>query len=142
MNPELSRRSVIKVGVAATAGLILGCRIRESAAATPQGAADPFAPNAWLRVAPSGEVFITVAKPDIGTGVRTSLAMIVAEELGVAWESVKVEQAVADAKYGSMMIGGSTSVRSSWRPLREAGAAARAMLIEALMTNHPHDCPV
>lgn len=131
MNPELSRRSVIKVGVAATAGLILGCRIRESAAATPQGSADPFAPNAWLRIAPSGEVFITVAKPDIGTGVRTSLAMIVAEELGVAWETVKVEQAVADSKYGSMMIGGSASVRSSWRPLREAGAAARAMLIEA-----------
>lgn len=73
----------------------------------------------------------TAGGPEIGQGVKTALPMIVAEELGVAWEQVEVEQAPADDAYGSMTVGGSDSVRDYWEPLRRAGATAREMLKEA-----------
>ena len=72
----------------------------------------------------------------MGQGVRTSLAMLVAEELDVDWSKVKVEQAPAgepwfNPLYGIQATGGSTTVRAAWKPMREAGAKARAMLIAA-----------
>ncbi|HMS57051.1 MAG TPA: molybdopterin-dependent oxidoreductase, partial [Fimbriimonadaceae bacterium] len=76
-------------------------------------------------------VTITVPKPDIGQGVRTSLAMLVAEELDADWTMVKVQQAPADAKYGGQGVGGSGSIRQTYRPLRQAGAVARAMMVAA-----------
>lgn len=74
---------------------------------------------------------IWVAKSEMGQGVRTSLPMIVAEELDADWNNVRIEPTMADRKYGNQLTGGSTSVRTCWQPLRQAGAIARAMLVAA-----------
>ena len=71
----------------------------------------------------------------MGQGVRTALAMILAEELDADWARVTVKQADFDTKYGDMTTGGSASVRSSWDPLRKAGATARDMLFECRGAN-------
>jgi isoquinoline 1-oxidoreductase subunit beta len=93
----------------------------------------PFIPNAFIRIDSGGLVTITVARPEIGQGVRTALPMLVAEELDADWSAVRVEQALAvdSAAYGSQYAGGSQSVRVGWEPLRRAGATARAMLVLA-----------
>jgi isoquinoline 1-oxidoreductase beta subunit len=126
----ISRRTFLHVSAGAGAGLVLGCTLRASdrpKARSSNGQA--FTPNAFVQIDPSGAVTITVSKPDIGQGVRTSLAMIVAEELGVDWSSVKVKQAPADRQtYGGQGVGGSGSVRGMYGPLRMAGAAAALML--------------
>ncbi len=80
------------------------------------GGGAPTAPrlarlNPYVRIERDGSVVIAAPCPEIGQGVRTSLPMLVAEELGVAWERVTVEQAPADEAYGSMTVGGSDSVR-------------------------------
>jgi len=130
---NLSRRDFIKAGSTAGAGLIICFSLpwgKDMLFAQEQ--AGEFAPNAWLKVEPSGAVTVTVAKSDMGQGIRTSLPMIVAEELGADWKDVKVVQAMAHPdKYGGMGTGGSSSVRGSWDKLRAAGAAAREMLISA-----------
>lgn len=145
----LSRRQFVKVSALAGGGLLLtislpGCgRERGEAAAdgilrgarpadgspAPEGA---WEPSAWVRINPDNTSTITVAKSEMGQGVRTMLALIVAEELDLDWEAVRVTQAPADDRtYGFQGTGGSTSVRSSWEMLREAGATARAMLVAA-----------
>ena len=130
MKPTLqdpARRDFLKTTALAGAGLAVACYVPEALGAEPAA----FQPNAWVRVAPSGEVSIWVAKSELGQGSHTGLAMIVAEELDADWQKVKIERAVLDAKYGEQGTGGSTAIRSSWLRLRRAGAAARAMLIEA-----------
>jgi len=128
-----ARREFIKVTSIAGAGFVLGFHLSRGGRTNPStgeaGAA--LAPNAWLRIDPDGAVTVTVAKSEMGQGVRTGLPMIVAEELDADWSRVKVEQAVADARYGDMSTGGSASIRTSWDTLRKAGAAARAMLVAA-----------
>lgn len=121
---ELTRRTFLKASGVVGAGLVLGCKIEAKAEGE-------FAPNAFVHIGADGVVSITVAKPDIGTGVRTSLAMIVAEELGVDWQSIKVKQAPAGGQYGGQGVGGSGSIRGTYGPLRTAGAAARMMLAQA-----------
>ena len=107
---------------------------RRSAA---QAKATPvFQPNPWVRIAEDGAVTIVIDRSEMGQGVATSLAMLVAEELEVDLAQVGIEFAPADPAYanpqlGEQMTGGSTSVRSSWLPLRQAGAEAREMLIAA-----------
>jgi isoquinoline 1-oxidoreductase beta subunit len=93
--------------------------------------AAPFAPNAWLELSADGGVKIWCGKSEMGQGVRTALAMIVAEELSCDWRRVQVVQADLDPKYGDQLTGGSLSVRTSYENLRKAGAAAREMLISA-----------
>ncbi len=94
-------------------------------------AAEPFAPNAFLRIGPDGIITVTVHRSEMGQGVRTALPMIVAEELEADWSSIRVEQALADRVYGDQVTGGSTSIVESYTPLRRAGATAREMLIAA-----------
>jgi isoquinoline 1-oxidoreductase beta subunit len=84
-----------------------------------------------LRIDPDGTVTVMVAKSEMGQGVITALPMILAEELEADWTKVRFERADADERYGDMGTGGSTSVRTSWEPLRMAGAAAREMLLTA-----------
>jgi isoquinoline 1-oxidoreductase beta subunit len=129
----LTRRNFVVVTSAAGAGLALGLHASPSRHSNNLKSPPPqdFAPDTWLRIDPKGTVTITVAKSEMGQGVRTALPMIVAEELDADWSRVRVEQAVADGKYGSMSTGGSTSVRTSWERLRKAGAAARQMLLTA-----------
>jgi isoquinoline 1-oxidoreductase beta subunit len=90
-----------------------------------------FAPNAWLEISSNNEVRIWCGKSEMGQGVRTSLPMIVAEELGCDWRNVQVLQADLDPKYGEQLTGGSLSVRTSYANLRKAGAAARETLLAA-----------
>ena len=127
---KLDRRDFVKLGALAGTGLLLGVRIPEREAS---GRTAAFAPNVFLRIDPSGDVTIWVARSDMGQGVRTALPMIVADELDADWNRVRVVQADAHPdKYGRMMTVGSTSVRGgAWLPLRRAGATAREMLVAA-----------
>src|SRR5271167_946970 len=126
MSP-LSRREFVAVGVAAGAGLVVGFYL-------PHGGStgkEVFSPNAYLRITPDNKVTIVVARSEMGQGVRTSLPMILAEELEADWKQITIEQAGASTLYGDQTTGGSASVRTTWDPMRKAGAAAREMLISA-----------
>jgi len=134
---KLDRRDFLKLGAAAGGGLLLGVslveRARAGGPALPAGPEGGFQPNAFIHIGTDGEVTIWLGKADMGQGVRTSLPMIVADELDADWDRVTTVQADAhpDA-YGRQMTVGSSSVRrGAWMPLREAGAAARHMLVAA-----------
>lgn len=125
-----SRREFLKVSGLGGAGLIL--RVPFLDAAIPANAGPTFfEPNQWLRVGSDGRVTLVVARTEMGQGVRTALAMILADELEVDWSSVTVEQASTGPLYTDMNTGGSDSVEESWMPLRRAAAAARTMLVDA-----------
>ncbi len=85
----------------------------------------------YVKIDTDGTVTITNPRPDMGQGPRTSLPKHVAEELEVDWSAVRIEQARADSRYGSQTSGGSTSTRTFWTTMRQAGAAAREMLVAA-----------
>jgi len=125
MSP-LSRRDFLTAGVAAGAGLVIGFYL-------PHGTSpgEEFSPNAYLKITPDGKITIVVARSEMGQGVRTSLPMILAEELEVAWKQIFIEQAGASTLFGDQTTGGSASVKSTWDPMRKAGASAREMLISA-----------
>jgi isoquinoline 1-oxidoreductase subunit beta len=127
MSP-VSRREFVAAGVAAGAGLVVGFYL-------PHGktnrSGDSFSPNAYLRITPDNKITIVVARSEMGQGVRTALPMILAEELEADWKQVEIEQAGASTLYGDQTTGGSASVRTTWDPMRKAGAAAREMLISA-----------
>ncbi len=128
MSP-LSRRDFLTAGVAAGAGLVIGFYLPHG---NSSGAArDTFTPNAYLKITPDGKITIVVARSEMGQGVRTSLPMILAEELEADWKQIEIEQAGASTLYGDQTTGGSASVRTTWDPMRKAGAAAREMLISA-----------
>ena len=113
-NSALStRREFLKTGAAGAAGLVIGFYLPSESEGA---AAKTFAPNAYVQIKPSGEIRLVVARSEMGQGPRTSLAMILAEELDADWSRVKVQQADLDPKYGDMTTGGSFSVRSSWGP--------------------------
>ena len=126
MSP-LSRREFVAAGVAAGAGLVIGFYL-------PHGSSNSnaaFTPNAYLKITPDGKIAVVVARSEMGQGVRTSLPMILAEELEADWRHISIEQAGASTLYGDQTTGGSASVRTLWDPMRKAGAAAREMLISA-----------
>ena len=129
----LPRRAVLKL---AGAGLVLGFYLPTRARAdaeTPQGTASSApAINAFVRIAPDNTVTVYSRAPEIGQGAKTALGLILAEELDADWARTVVEQAPINAKvYGYQGAGGSTTMARAWDPLRQAGAAARAMLIAA-----------
>lgn len=89
-----------------------------------------FSPNVFVKIDAEG-ILLYAPNPEIGQGVKTSLPMMLAEELDVAWEDVRVVQAPIDTAFGSQFAGGSMSTPMAWEPLRAAGATARHMLVEA-----------
>src|SRR5688500_16403502 len=96
----------------------------------------PFEPNAWLRIGTDNSVTFFCDRAEMGQGVYTALPMLVAEELGVSLERIKVEFAPPGDQYintliGGQITGGSTSVRDAWEKLRRAGATERLMLVNA-----------
>jgi len=93
--------------------------------------ATTWQPNVYLGMEPSGVVTIIAHRSEMGTGIRTSLPMVAADELDIDWKNVRVEQALGDARYGSQDTDGSNSIRSFYEPLRIAGATARTMLERA-----------
>ncbi len=130
-----TRREFLRATGLAGGGLILGCALRPALAATSPGAPaaqTPWAPNVFLRIGPDDRVLIYSKGPEIGQGIKTSFAMIIAEELDADWSQVQVEQAPVDpALYGPQGAGGSRSIPNNWDLLRRAGALARAMLVSA-----------
>jgi isoquinoline 1-oxidoreductase subunit beta len=126
MSP-LSRREFVAAGVAAGAGLVIGFYLPHKSGSPAQS----FSPNAYLRITPDNKVTIVVARSEMGQGVRTALPMILAEELEADWKQIEIEQAGASTLYGDQTTGGSASIRTTWDPMRKAGASAREMLISA-----------
>lgn len=91
-----------------------------------------FTPNAFVKIDPDGTITVTISRSDMGQGVRTSLAMLVAEELDADWHKVHVQQAFGDSStFGGQGTGGSSSIRSMHGQLRQVGAGARMMLVAA-----------
>ncbi|MHB9100118.1 MAG: xanthine dehydrogenase family protein molybdopterin-binding subunit [Sulfuricella sp.] len=142
INP--SRREFLKTGATLGAGLTIAFYLPVGAARmmVSQGAGKPFAPNAFIRIAPDNTVTVIVKHLEMGQGVNTGLPTLVAEELDVPWEKIRVESAPADARlynnllWGPMQgTGGSTAMANSFEQLRRAGATARAMLIAAAADN-------
>lgn len=136
----LSRRSFIKATALAGGGLLLGnyfgFRSATEALATqpleaPLAGATHFSPSAFIRILPNGSVTLIAKNPEIGQGVKTSLPMILAEELEVPWENVTVEQAGLDSALGPQFAGGSSAIPSNYDSLRRVGATARTMLVQA-----------
>jgi len=125
-----SRREFLKSSAAGSAGLLLTFYL-PAMAATADASEQVFNPNAYIFINPQGDVRLVVTRSEMGQGVRTALAMILAEELDADWSRVKIEQGDCDSQYGDMTTGGSMSIRSTWDPLRKAGAAARDMLLTA-----------
>ena len=144
---NLSRRDFVKGTLAvAGGGLILGvfpgcaedamesvadAAISGAIGATRTAGPGGFEPNIWVRLLTSGDVEITCARSEMGQGVRTTMAYLVADEMEADWARVRVIQAVGDVKYGNQNTDGSTSVILFYDSLRKAGATARCMLEQA-----------
>ena len=127
-----SRRDFLKAGAA---GLLVGLVWPERSPLEAQGrgrGAGPVRPSAYIHVAPDGTVTFQITKAEMGQGTVTSLSMLLAEELDCDWKSVRTEFAPVDpALYGMQGVFGSASIRGTYGPLRQAGGAARAMLVSA-----------
>ncbi len=132
-----SRRQFLQTSGAVTGGLVLGFYLPDRwVRRASVMAAEPFAPNAFVRIATDETITILVNKSEMGQGVYTSLPMLIAEELDADWSRIRVESAPAEPAYnhtmfGMYVTGGSSSVISSWQQFRNAGAGARALLVEA-----------
>ncbi len=130
----MDRRSFLRVSGLAGTGVWLGLYLKDGAKLLAAGTDEipaGFSPNAFIRVSSSGTVTIMAKNPEVGQGVKTSLPMIVAEELDVDWKAVTVEQADLDHRFSGQVAGGSTSTPNNWDDLRRAGAAGRQMFIAA-----------
>ncbi len=132
---SLDRREFLKKSVAGGAALVIGVYLPgkyEALAGVP--AKEPAAINAWVQISADDTATLLIDKSEMGQGISTALAMILAEELDLDWKKIKTEFAPAAPQYfnpvfGLQGTGGSTSIRGSWEPLAKAGAAAREMLI-------------
>ena len=131
---QLSRRGFIKLTGLAGGGLVLALSFgpaAKKALAQPSGA-QAFNANPYVQVQPDGKIVLFAKNPEVGQGVKTSLPLIVAEELDADWTQVEVRQSVIDAAlYGPQFAGGSLSIPMNFDVLRRAGATARAMLVAA-----------
>lgn len=131
MKTTVTRRDFLKASTLAGGGLLLSFQAN-SFSSLLETEAEVFQPNAFLSITPDGIITLMAPNPEVGQGVKTSLPMLVAEELDADWTNVRVEQAGLDTKnYQRQVAGGSGSVRSSWESFRKAGATARQMLMEA-----------
>jgi CO/xanthine dehydrogenase Mo-binding subunit len=137
----LSRRAFLKGATAA--GFALYFSVPGGGAQSRVAAAAAFAPNAALTITPDGIITIHVTRAEMGQGIGTALAQIVAEELEADWRDVRVDYPGYDPKYGPMVTVGSLSVNVSFDALSRAGAAARIMLVDAAARQwkvDPADC--
>lgn len=131
---EISRRAFLKTAALAGGGLVIAMRLSPKLRAAEVAA--EFAPNAFLRIAPDGAITILSKHSEMGQGAYTSMAMLIAEELDADWTKISVEAAPAAAAYahtafGMQMTGGSTSTSEAFGQMRQAGATARALLVQA-----------
>ena len=139
---SLSRRGVLSAAGAGALLLALRPGSRALASVAP-GAPLDFEPDLFVSIAADGAVTIVTHRSEMGTGIRTSMPMIVADELGADWERVTIEQAPGDERYGSQNTDGSRSVRYFFDRMRVAGATARTLLEEAAASRwgvSPEEC--
>jgi isoquinoline 1-oxidoreductase beta subunit len=130
--PELTRRTFLTASLAAGGGLLLTVSAPQLAWSEAEHAPAETKLTSFIRIARDGTVTILAKNPEMGQGVKTSLPMVIAEELDVDWKNVHTEFAPVDpALFGSQVSGGSFSIPSNFDPLRRAGAAGRQMLIAA-----------
>ena len=132
--PVVKRRDFLKKSAAGSAALVIGFHLSPRAFGDQAKDQEEKTPNpfdAWVRITPDNRVTLVLGKSEMGQGVYTSLPMILAEELCADWKQVRVEQAPTNPKIYDLGTGGSGSVEGSWLPLRQAGAAARELLIAA-----------
>ncbi len=132
----VTRRDFVKAVAAAGTGLTLAVYFQGCGNGAPAAPDGVFAPDAFLRLSPDGTVTVVIGRSEMGQGPTTGLAMLLAEELDCDWSRVGfVQGPAAKAYYNSALqaqvTGGSTSIRTGWLPMREAGATARAMLVAA-----------
>src|ERR1700736_5354367 len=134
---NVSRRRFLTGGVIATGALVLGVRYYPKLLAGDKLLLDTNAahailhPSVYLGIDSDGTVWIVASRSEMGTTSRTTLPLVVADELDADWKRVKIEQAIGDKRYGDQNTDGSHSIRSFYDAMREAGASARFMLIQA-----------
>lgn len=126
----LSRRSLLKAGALAGGGLFISATLPGIAKAA-AGAAAPAELNAYVSIASDGLVTIVGKNPEIGQGIKTMLPMLIAEELDADWDKVKIVQGDLEPRYAPQFAGGSFATPMNWMPMRQVGAAARQMLLQA-----------
>jgi len=133
--PHFSRRALLQVGALAGGGLLVGFVASDGMAAEPK--VSGFAPNAFIRIDPTGKIRLVMPQVEMGQGVYTAIPMILAEELDADWKQVAFEHAPPNDKlyanpvFGLQATGNSNSIRAFWLPLRKAGAGTRAILVQA-----------
>ncbi|MFT3891646.1 MAG: molybdopterin-dependent oxidoreductase [Anaerolineales bacterium] len=145
MNNQISRRDFLKLSGIAGGGLVLAIYLEGCASGTPtptivpvtpEGTATPippfdWQPTAYIQLDQDGILTFTAFRSEMGQGIRTALAMLVAEEMDVEWSSVRIIQADADSRFWDQQTGGSVSMSTYYSVMRQAGATARQMLVEA-----------
>lgn len=141
LNPgsiEQSRRGFLKIAAAAGGGLMVGfwSLPGEAFAATSAAATTPADLNAFIAIGADDTITLTMPKVEMGQGTYTSIPMLIAEELEVDMDKIALRHAPPNAKvygapFGDQFTGGSTSIRLMWEPMRQTGAAARMVLIQA-----------
>lgn len=134
---KLTRRDFLKISAASSGGMLVSFALPASAAPetktdTPAG----FSPNAWLHISSDDVITIQVASAEMGQGIMTGISMLIAEELDADWNTIRAEFAPASKDYYNPLMrrqatGGSTAIRGFWEVVREAGAVAREVLVEA-----------
>jgi len=118
-------------GVFSAGALVLGATVLPIQSKAAVSGDATWQPSVYLGLEPDGRVIIIAHRSEMGTGIRTALPMVVADELEADWKRVKIEQAIGDPKYGSQDTDGSESIRDFFDPMRMAGATARVMLENA-----------
>jgi isoquinoline 1-oxidoreductase beta subunit len=141
----ISRRTALKTTfqTAAGAALVIGLEVPRGKAANEKPLVNPL--TSWIKIDDQGKITLSYSKSEMGQGISTSLPMILAEELGADWKDVRVEHAPLDRAFGPQGTGGSGSITTLYTPLRQAGAAARTMLVAAAAQHwniSPADCKV
>lgn len=130
---QLASRRDFLTDIFSAGALILGARLIPAQQIT--AASDikdaTWNPNIWIGINSDGSVIIVTHRSEMGTGIRTSLPMVLADELEADWTRVRLQQAIGSDKYGSQDTDGSCSIRDFYDTMREAGATARALLVNA-----------
>jgi isoquinoline 1-oxidoreductase beta subunit len=127
----MKRRSFLQVSALGGGAALIGLYVKP-VFGQGRGPQVALVPSAFIKVAANGIVTIMAKNPEIGQGIKTTLPMVLAEEFDVDWKDVRVEQTDVDqAKYGGQNAGGSTAIPTNWDPMRQVGAAARAMFVSA-----------
>jgi isoquinoline 1-oxidoreductase beta subunit len=134
---NVSRRRFLTGSIVAAGGLVLGVHYYRKLSGGDKLPHDLQAdhatlhPSVYLGIDPNGTVWIVAHRSEMGTTSRTSLPLVVADELDADWKRVKIEQAIGDQRYGDQNTDGSHSIRSFYDAMRVAGATARFMLVQA-----------